>query len=309
MLWGMSSASSLRTQGSGYVSYLTGSPANASGRLQGGAVLMGGGDDVDEAFRFLVERGGGGDVVILRASGEDGYNQYLMDLCQPDSVETLVFEHRQAAYDPAVVEKIDQAESIFLAGGDQSLYYQYWKDTPLQEALQRAVDRGVPLGGTSAGLAVLGDPSFAAHGGSLTSQEVLAQPQDRRITLEAPLVRLPGVEHLLTDTHFTQRDRLGRLCGFLARSPAPAATLGLGVDEATAVLVEPNGKARVVGQNQAILVQPPGAPEVCQSGQPLTYRNLQIWQVSAGQPISLSRPEGSGSRLDIEAGSLKIFPQ
>ncbi len=38
------------------------------------------------------EFGGGGDFVVLRASGKDEYNDYIFGLCRCDSVETIVFE-------------------------------------------------------------------------------------------------------------------------------------------------------------------------------------------------------------------------
>ena len=265
---------------------------------------MGGGTDVDEAFQWMVERGGGGDVLILRASGADGYNQYLMDLARPNSVESVVFKDREASFVPEIVGKIDGAEAIFLAGGDQAQYVNFWKDSPVQEALQRAVLRGVPLGGTSAGLAVLGDLIFSAQQGGLDPEEVLHNPTDERITLEERLVDLPFMNGILTDTHFSQRDRMGRLAGFLARANADGTVVrGIGVDEATAVLVEPSGEGRVVGQNSAYFVTPPGPAEVLQPGQPLTYRNLGVLRAHPGQTVNLNSWQTT-ERLDVIQGKL-----
>lgn len=262
---------------------------------------MGGGTDVDEAFQWMVERGGGGDVVILRSSGADGYNDYLMDLARPNSVESLVFKDREASFAPEIAAKIDGAEAIFLAGGDQADYVNFWRETPVQEALQRAILRGVPVGGTSAGLAVLGDRIFSAQQGGLDPDEVLHNPTDERITLENRLVDLPFMDGILTDTHFSQRDRMGRLAGFLARTQGEVR--GLGVDEATAVLVEPDGHGRVVGKNSAYFVTPPGPAEVLEAGQPLTYRNLGVLRLHAGETVNLNHWLTT-ERLDIIQGKL-----
>src|SRR5579864_5944888 len=55
-----------------------GSVANASAvSPRAGFALMGGGDDLDEAFGWLCDRAGGGDFLILRATGDDEYNPYL----------------------------------------------------------------------------------------------------------------------------------------------------------------------------------------------------------------------------------------
>jgi cyanophycinase-like exopeptidase len=90
-------------------------------------------------------------VAVLRESGDDAYNSYIQGLGKLNSVATLITKNRVAATDSFVLEKIDQAEAIFFAGGDQSVYLQEWMDTPLQKHIQAAIARGVPVGGTSAG--------------------------------------------------------------------------------------------------------------------------------------------------------------
>ena len=82
--------------------------------------MMGGGSDLDEAFRWLCGRGNGGDFLILRARGEDDYNSYVNGLCKANSVATLIIPDRTAAEDPAVESLIRKAEVVFIAGGDQA---------------------------------------------------------------------------------------------------------------------------------------------------------------------------------------------
>ena len=54
--------------------YLTGHAADAAGDTTLGIGLMGGGTDVDALFTWMSDRAGGGDFVVIRASGADGYN-------------------------------------------------------------------------------------------------------------------------------------------------------------------------------------------------------------------------------------------
>jgi hypothetical protein len=63
-----------------YDYYLTGSGADVSGTTQFGLGLMGGGTDVDALFTWMGDCAGGGDFVVIRASGADGYNQYVSDV-------------------------------------------------------------------------------------------------------------------------------------------------------------------------------------------------------------------------------------
>ena len=73
---------------------------------QPGFVLAGGSTDVAEAMQWMMLRSGGGDVVIIRASGSTGYNNYLFDLGEVNSVETLLIDSREKAQLPETAEKI-----------------------------------------------------------------------------------------------------------------------------------------------------------------------------------------------------------
>jgi cyanophycinase len=126
---------------------------------QQGAALMGGGADQDPAFRWLCDRAHGGDFLILTATGDDDYNPYVQKLCKVNSVATLAIPDKDAAMDPFVTDTIRHAEAIFITGGDQSNYVKYWQGTPVQTTINQRLREHVPIGGTSAGLAVLGELS------------------------------------------------------------------------------------------------------------------------------------------------------
>ena len=212
--------------------------------------MMGGGDDLDEAFRWLCQKGNGGDFLVLRANGDDDYNAYINGLCKLNSVATLLLPDRATAQDPAVAEIIKKAEVIFISGGDQANYIRGWKGTPVEDAINAHVAAGMPIGGTSAGLAVQGEFVYGALGdkpddNDLASTDVLPNPYFDRVTLVRGFLKIPHLENLLTDSHFAKRDRMGRTLGFLARimqdgwskSPREVA-----IDEKSAVLVEPDGR-------------------------------------------------------------------
>ena len=94
--------------------------------------------------------GGGGDFVVLRASGADDYNDYIFGLCHCDSVETIVLERGAGTADPFVIDTIRKAEALFIGGGDQSNYVRYWQGTPVQAAINHVAAKPAPVGGTSA---------------------------------------------------------------------------------------------------------------------------------------------------------------
>jgi cyanophycinase len=282
-----------------------------------GVAMMGGGSDLDEAFAWLCNKGNGGDFLILRASGDDDYNSYLNKLCKANSVATLVIPNREAAEDPAVAEIIRKAEVIFIAGGDQANYIRGWKGTAVQTALNENTAAGKPIGGTSAGLAVEGEFVYSAMGDkpddkNLSSAEVLLNPYFERVTLTRDFLKIPHLQNLLTDSHFAKRDRMGRTLGFLARiikdgwsqSPREVA-----IDEKSAVLVEADGQATVVGTGKgAYFLRPMQPPEVCENGVPLTFREVSVYRVTTGTHFDLTSWMGKGGTaysLSVERGTIE----
>jgi cyanophycinase len=255
-----------------------------------------------------LKKSGGGDVVILRASGSDGYNQYLRNLAPVDSVESIVTRSRAAASDPFVIERVRKAEALFFAGGDQWNYIRQWKGTPLEDAIHDLVKRGVPIGGASAGLAIQGQYSFSAEMDTITSSQALADPFDPHLTIESAFLRLPNLNGVITDSHFSKRDRLGRLVGFMARiAQTNGMAKGVGIDERTAILLEPDGSAVVVGEGAAYFLRASKKPEICVPGRPLTFEDLEVYRVPAGGAFHFRTWTGKGGvayRISARAGVL-----
>jgi cyanophycinase len=168
-----------------YSYWVKGNSADVSVNLpitSSGLALAGGGTDVDEVFKWMGMKASGGDFLVLRATGTGTYNTYIDRLVPSlDSVATLIIPDRSAAMNSDVAAIINGAEAIFLAGGDQANYVNFWNDTPVETAIYNAVLRNSPIGGTSAGLAVLGDIDFSATLDTITSAEALSNPLDNRI--------------------------------------------------------------------------------------------------------------------------------
>jgi cyanophycinase len=291
--------------------FLTGSGADVKKAVHPGVALLGGGKDVDAAFRWLIRKSGGGDVVVIRASGADGYNRYIAGLGKMDSVESIVIQTEEAAKSPVVLERIRNAEALFIAGGDQWNYVRLWGVSPMREVLQGLIDRGVPVGGTSAGMAVLGQYSFTAEHDTVTSAQALANPYDAHVTVGRDFVKIPILRDTITDTHFVKRDRLGRLLVFMARILQERKTgevRAIAADERAAALVEPTGAVAIEGEGAVYFLRASAAPEVCRPGQPLTFRNVEAYRVKAGGSFDLRKWSGSGGtayRLSVENGAVR----
>ncbi len=294
-----------------------GQSADVNTRTTPGFALMGGGSDLDDAFRFLCQHANGGDFLILRARGSADYNDYVRGLCKLNSVATLVIPDRESSNDPRVAEIIRQAEAIFIAGGDQSLYVNFWKGTPVQDAINADIAGGKPIGGTSAGLAVLGEFVYGAmkdpaDGPDLSSKEVLANPFIERVTLVRDFIRIPLLQNTLTDSHFAKRDRMGRSLGFLARLMQDGWSRNLqeiAIDEKSAVLVEADGKAQIVGPGKgAYFLKPSKPPASCKVGAPLDFREVAVYHAPKGANFQIRSWTGTGGKsyvLSVERGVVR----
>jgi cyanophycinase len=280
----------------------------ARGPVTPGMALLGGPSggpppEVDAAFAWLLAKGGFGRVVVIGADASDEYSRYIYQHLAPPHpvcVDTLIFNSGEAAFDPVVLETIRAADALFIQGGDQWNYVRMWKGTPVQRVIDDLLRRGVPIGGSSAGLAVMGEFLFSARNDTVYSSEALADPYHECVTLERAFIDSPNLgppyaylRNTITDSHFHDRNRMGRLLAFLARlaqdgwSPDARA---IAVDEMTAVLVEADGTATVVDQRSeaergsACFVRASGPPQICQPGQPLTHEDVAVFRIRASDP-------------------------
>jgi len=275
---------------------------------------MGGGEQ-DPALKFLCERANGGDFLILRANTEDDYaqkvNEEIRALCPLNSAATIVFSERDDSDDPKLLERIGQAEALFIAGGDQSNYLRFWQDTPVEEAINRHIAAGKPIGGSSAGLAVLGEFSFSSMIDTIHSPDALTDPYGNKVTISRDFVRIPLLAGIITDTHFAKRDRMGRLLVFLARilqDGWAAQVRAIAVEEGAAVLLEPDGQAKVIGSGPAYFLEAKNLPGVCQRKIPLGFNGVIVHRAPSGASFNVKDWKGTGGddyQLSVVNGVVK----
>jgi cyanophycinase len=289
------SASAAKT----YSYFRVGSAVDVATPTTPGTVLMGGGTDVDAAFQWMCARSGGGDFLVIRATGTDAYNPYIQQLCpNENSVATLIIPNRADASDPFVISTIQSAEALWIAGGNQADYINFWKGTPVEDALNALIARGVPVGGTSAGMNVLTQFVYSALASQgVVSSDALADPFNRYITLDRDFANVSTLTGIIGDPHFVTRDRMGRDLAFLCRinlngwSSTPR---DIAIDEKTALLIDGSGKATVVGSSTVYFLQAPGGAQVCQPKTPLTYQNIAVYRINAAGSFNLATWKGNG---------------
>jgi cyanophycinase-like exopeptidase len=284
---------------------------------RGGLILMGGGTDVDSAFVWAHDQITGdnttrrGDVLVMRATGADGYDQYIYDLAPFNSVQTVIISSAATSEDlNTVALLINRAEFVFFAGGNQADYVG-WRNSKLMPAVQNVVKRGGVVGGTSAGLAILGQFVFdaiTAGASNVTTADAVADPFAIAISFTRNMLGFPSMQGIITDTHFAERDRFGRLTTFMARQvidgavPPTGPITGLGVSEGTAILVDVmtgRGIRATDSVGAAFFIRGAAANRITK-GQTLLYNNLSVIRLDAdGQYYDFAKNCGTGPSYTV----------
>lgn len=287
-----------------------GSPADSRCPLQppGGLILSGGAGHVMGAYQWMQQQlvGGasrpGGDIVVLRATPDDSYSAEVMKAAPFNSVQTIcVPEEATAAELAATAAIVDRAEGVFFSGGQQSRYVA-WKGSALIAAVQGVYNRGGIVGGTSAGLAILGERIFdgkSACSEEVTTEALLRDPDNPHVTMTEDLFEFPPLDDVITDTHFHERDRFGRLVTLMARQ-AGGRILGIGVDEQTALCIDRHGIGHLErsrpGEGAAYLLRGQGSQ--VKPGEPLGPVTVHVTRLdsldAAHSLFDFNRWQGEG---------------
>lgn len=210
--------------------------------MAGTLVIIGGHEDREGEkviLREVADRAGRKRVVVVTTASEvpdelfPEYQKAFTDL----GVKEIVHVHginREDHLSEEAAAPLRHAGAVFLTGGDQLRLTSQLGGTPVVEAMKRVFADGGVIAGTSAGASALSDTMMVSGEGEA------APKLGEALRLAPGLGLLPGV---IIDQHFAARGRMGRLLAAVAQNPA---SLGVGIDEDTAVVVE-RSRFRVVG--------------------------------------------------------------
>lgn len=242
-------------------------------KVRGRLLIIGGGENKDgkpEILRCLVRLAGGGRgrLVVMTVASQDQdaageeYRRVFERLGL--EVEAVVkLTDRPDAGLAVHLEALARATAVFFTGGDQLRITSTLGGTPLDDLLHRRFSEGLVVAGTSAGAAAMSDTMIV--GGR---EEDPPQP-----TAAEMCPGLGFIEEVVIDQHFADRGRIGRLLSVVARNPY---VLGLGIDENTAVEVDPSGKLQVVGEQTITVLD----------GREVTHTNVS--EVAPDQSLALT---------------------
>jgi cyanophycinase len=288
---------------------------NTSAKPVAGILLVGGAEGKrsgeDAATQWFLKRADRGNYLVLRSGGigkqADWVCDYYRDLI--GSSAELSIDSREAANDPEVIQYIRDADALFIAGGDQNEYEDYWEGTGVEEAINFLInEKKVPIAGTSAGMAILGDYYYAPSHRGLLSSEILNDPfhHNTKDIYRSDFIKIPILKNVITDTHLDRTNRshsetrYGRIFGLLARvvhDSNQLSVFAIGLEEGAFVAIDEKGIAKVFGNGSgkgedAYFLKTNGvAPEQIKHNLPLIWNNngkaVKVYRIAG-------TPEGSG---------------
>src|SRR5688500_10551092 len=180
----------------------------------------------------------------------------------------------------SVVRLLDGVTGVWFGGGDQSRLTAAIGGTPVEAAIHRLYENGAVVGGTSAGAAVMsaimitGDERRPGGVRRDTTLSFVTIDRENIVTAQG-FGLLPGV---IVDQHFLRRRRHNRLMSLALENPSLVA---VGIDESTAIQVNPGGCWDVVGAGQVVIYDPRSA-RVTTGAAPLGAAGVKMSVLPAG---------------------------
>ncbi len=257
-------------------------PAKKTGDVRPGWLIAIGGaenklknPEILERFHQLCGGNNARIMVIPTASElEDAGDQYVQLFERMGGkAHATPLNDREDCYSEDVRASMEKTSGIFITGGNQLRLSTIIGGTPVAHGIRRLNATGTPVAGTSAGAAVI-------------SEHMIAGGRSRSTPREHGATMAPGLgltNKVIIDQHFRQRNRIGRLLTALSYNPFAS---GLGIDENTAVFIDPEGVLEVVGSGAVTVVDP---AELSHSSMhdahhmdPITLIGLKVHILAAG---------------------------
>lgn len=258
-----------------------------------GVMLCGGGTNA-ESFQWMIEKSGHGDFITI---GCTPFNvERIQQLGKIKSIEHLQVTSRELANSPEIVQKIENAKAIFITGGNQAKYVLHWKNTKMLETINARIQY-IPIGGTSAGLAVLGEYYYGSTLDDhwLSSRDALANPFHSDLdSLEKGFFHIEELKNTITDSHYLTRCRMGRHLVFMSRLFNGAILNGIGIDDESALCIDKDGNAQVFGKQPVYLWEIDTKPTILENGKPLTWnhpKGIKVYIADVNSKFSMRNKE------------------
>ena len=254
---------------------------------KGSLLIVGGGPQPDALVQRFVDLAGGpgkARIVVFAMASEDGLaggEEKAEDLRKLGAHAVNVYITHEQADQDSIVHLLDDATGVWFGGGDQSRLTRAIGGTKVEDAIHARFSAGAVVGGTSAGAAVMSTPMITGderHPGGArpdTTDAFKTIARDNIITTDG-FGLIPGA---IIDQHFLRRKRHNRLVSAVLEHPK---LIGVGIDESTALLVQPDGTWHVLGASAVVIYDARNAAVTASSAATLGATGIAMHVLPAG---------------------------
>lgn len=257
---------------------------NPKGKL----FIIGGGDRSDELMKQVLntaELSKKDYIVVLPMSSEEPDSSFIFFKTQmvkltANPIVMLNF-NKETAQNKKLTDSVQNAKLIFISGGDQTRFMSVVQNTPIKTAIQKAYQNGSTISGTSAGAAVMSEKMIT--GNQKLQKEYTGTFSSIRYDNLETSEGLGLLKTAVIDQHFLKRNRYNRLLSALIEFPA---LTGIGIDEATAIIVR-NNQIEVAGESEVIVVKNPKGILKSKKDNLVSVEKLEMSIYTAGQKFNI----------------------
>ncbi|RZJ51629.1 MAG: cyanophycinase [Flavobacterium sp.] len=257
---------------------------NAKGKL----FIIGGGDRSDDLMKQVLqvaELAPKDYIVVLPMSSEEPDSSFIFFKTQmvkltSNPIVMLNF-NKETAQNKTLTDSVQKAKLIFISGGDQTRFMNVVHNTPIKTAILKAYENGSTISGTSAGAAVMSEKMIT--GNQKLEKEYSGTFDNIRYDNLETTEGLGLLKTAIIDQHFLKRNRYNRLISGLAEFPD---LTGIGIDEATAIIVR-NNQVEVAGESEVIVMRKPKGIQKAKKGNLISIEKLEMSIYNAGQKFNI----------------------
>jgi len=256
--------------------------------LKGKLFIIGGGDRSDDLMKQVLsvaELSKKDYIVVLPMSSEEPDSSFIFFKTQmvkltSNPIVMLNF-NKETAQNKVLTDSLQKAKLIFISGGDQVRFMNIVQNTPIKTAIQKAYENGSTISGTSAGAAVMSEKMIT--GNQKLQKEYSGTFDNIRYDNLETSEGLGLLKTAVIDQHFLKRNRYNRLISALVEFPI---LTGIGIDEATAIIVR-NNQIEVAGDSEVIVVRNPKGILKAKKNNLISIESLQMSIYNAGQKFNI----------------------
>jgi len=253
--------------------------------------IIGGGDRPESMMKRFIDmasRVNSGRIVVLpmaSATPEETGNNLVEEFKNLGAKDVVYYNFTRAEAEKYPNARLlAESGGIFFSGGVQTRITEAILDTPIHQMIKQLYEQGAVIAGTSAGAAIMSELM-------ITGDERRKPEEGHEFeTIESGNIILSRglgfIKTAIIDQHFATRKRHNRLISVISGHPE---LVGIGIDESTAIIVNPDQTFVVIGEKNVIIYDPSKAEVNLRNDRAISIRGMTMHVLLDGERYDLKK--------------------